>query len=118
MSIIRRIRSSLFAIALLAISAAAYAQLSMSISFAPPELPVYEQPVLPGEGYHLDTRLLGLRRRRRLLLGAGHLGYGSGTRSALDSGVLGLEQQRICLQPRLLGPGGRFLWWRPLRLRI
>ena len=32
-------------------SSAAYAQLSVSISFAPPELPVYEQPILPGEGY-------------------------------------------------------------------
>ena len=51
MSIIRSIRSSLFALVLLAMSAAAYAQFSISVSFAPPELPVYEQPLLPGEGY-------------------------------------------------------------------
>jgi len=51
MSIIRSIRSALFALVLLAISAAAYAQFSISVSFAPPELPVYEQPLLPGEGY-------------------------------------------------------------------
>jgi hypothetical protein len=51
MSIIRSIRSSLFALALLAISAAAFAQISISVSFAPPELPVYEQPLLPGDGY-------------------------------------------------------------------
>jgi hypothetical protein len=51
MSITRSIRSSLFALALLAISAAAYAQFSISVSFAPPELPVYEQPLLPGDGY-------------------------------------------------------------------
>jgi len=51
MSIIRYIRTLLFAFVLLAISAVAYAQISVSISFAPPELPVYEQPVLPGEGY-------------------------------------------------------------------
>ena len=51
MSITRFIRSSLFAIALLAMSAAAYGQLSISVSFAPPELPVYEQPLCPGDGY-------------------------------------------------------------------
>jgi hypothetical protein len=51
MSITRSIRSSLFALALLAISAAAFAQISISVSFAPPELPVYEQPLCPGDGY-------------------------------------------------------------------
>ena len=51
MSINRSIRSPLFALVLLAMSAAAYAQFSISVSFAPPELPVYEQPLLPGEGY-------------------------------------------------------------------
>ena len=51
MSIIRSLRSPLFALVLLAISAAAYAQISVSVSFAPPELPVYEQPLVPGEGY-------------------------------------------------------------------
>lgn len=51
MSITRSIRSSLFALALLAISAAGFAQISISVSFAPPELPVYEQPPLPGDGY-------------------------------------------------------------------
>src|SRR6201993_3266714 len=51
MSIIRSIRSALFALVLLAMSAAVYAQFSISVSLAPPELPVYEQPLLPGEGY-------------------------------------------------------------------
>ena len=51
MSITRSIRSSLVALALLAISAAAFAQFSISVSFAPPELPVYEQPLCPGDGY-------------------------------------------------------------------
>jgi hypothetical protein len=45
------IRSLLFLLALLAISAAAFAQFSVSVSFAPPELPVYEQPLCPGDGY-------------------------------------------------------------------
>ena len=51
MNITRSIRAPLFMLALLAISAAAFAQFSISVSFAPPELPVYEQPLLPGEGY-------------------------------------------------------------------
>ncbi len=51
MSNIRFIRSLLFALVLLSISAAAYAQISLSVSFAPPELPVYEQPLCPGDGY-------------------------------------------------------------------
>jgi hypothetical protein len=45
------IRSSLFALVLLALSAAAYAQIGISISLAPPELPTYEQPLCPGDGY-------------------------------------------------------------------
>jgi hypothetical protein len=51
MRIASPIRSPLFALVLLAMSAAAYAQISISVSFAPPELPVYEQPLCPGEGY-------------------------------------------------------------------
>ena len=51
MSITRSVVSPLFALLLLAISAAAYGQAGISISFAPPELPVYEQPLCPGDGY-------------------------------------------------------------------
>lgn len=51
MRITTLIRSPLFALLLLAMSAAAFAQINISISFAPPELPVYEQPLCPGEGY-------------------------------------------------------------------
>jgi len=38
---------------LLALSAASFAQIAVgvSVSFAPPELPVYEQPLCPGDGY-------------------------------------------------------------------
>jgi hypothetical protein len=47
MRIISSIRSPLFALVLLAMSTAAYAQIGISISFAPPELPRYEQPLVP-----------------------------------------------------------------------
>jgi len=51
MRILSSIRSSLFALALLVLSAAAYGQIGISISLAPPELPTYEQPLCPGDGY-------------------------------------------------------------------
>jgi len=53
MRFILSIRSLLFALVLLAISAASSAQISVGISIriAPPELPVYEQPISPGDDY-------------------------------------------------------------------
>ncbi len=44
-------RSLLFALALLVMSMPAFAQLRVSVSFGPPALPVYDQPICPGEGY-------------------------------------------------------------------
>jgi hypothetical protein len=35
----------------LAMSAASFGQFAVSVSFAPPALPVYDQPVCPGDGY-------------------------------------------------------------------
>ena len=51
MRIISSIRSLLFALVMLAMSSASFAQIGISINFAPPELPVYEQPLCPGDGY-------------------------------------------------------------------
>jgi len=48
---IRFIRTLLFALVMLSMSAASFAQIGISINFAPPELPVYEQPLCPGDGY-------------------------------------------------------------------
>jgi hypothetical protein len=48
---LRFIRALLFTLVTLSVSAAAFAQIGISISFAPPELPVYEQPLCPGDGY-------------------------------------------------------------------
>ena len=47
------IRSLLLALGVLAISAASFAQfgIGVSITIAPPDLPVYEQPLCPGEDY-------------------------------------------------------------------
>ena len=45
------IRSLLVTVGMLIFSAALFAQIGISVSFGPPELPVYEQPVCPGDGY-------------------------------------------------------------------
>lgn len=45
------VRSLAVAFALLALSAASMAQLRVSVSFGPPAIPVYDQPLCPGDGY-------------------------------------------------------------------
>src|SRR5579859_4942511 len=53
MRLVLSIRAFLFALVLLAISAASSAQIGIAVSIriAPPELPVYEQPPCPAVGY-------------------------------------------------------------------
>jgi len=51
MRIIPSVRSLLVALVLLAMSAASWAQVGVSITIGPPALPVYEQPLCPAEGY-------------------------------------------------------------------
>src|SRR6266849_1819698 len=53
MRIFFSIRSLLMTLVMLTVSAASFAQTSVavSITIGPPELPVYEQPLCPGEGY-------------------------------------------------------------------
>ena len=45
------IRSLLFSFVLLAFSHASFGQIAISVSFGPPALPVYEQPICPDDGY-------------------------------------------------------------------
>lgn len=45
------VRCLLLAFAILAASAASFAQVRVAISIGPPVLPVYEEPVCPGDGY-------------------------------------------------------------------
>lgn len=49
--IMRSIRMLLMGFAVLVMSSAAFAQFRISVSFGPPALPVYEQPLCPGDGY-------------------------------------------------------------------
>jgi hypothetical protein len=45
------VRSLLFALAVLAFSSASFGQIGIAVSFGPPALPVYDQPLCPGDGY-------------------------------------------------------------------
>src|SRR5580693_6082296 len=53
MRIIVLIRSLLFTLGILFMSAASFAQVrvGVAITVAPPALPVYDQPICPGDGY-------------------------------------------------------------------
>jgi hypothetical protein len=48
---IRVIRSVLLVAGMMFLSGAAFAQLRISVRIAPPLMPVYEQPICPGDGY-------------------------------------------------------------------
>jgi len=61
----------------------------VSITVAPPELVAYSQPMCPQSGYFVDARLLGLW-RRRLFLGAWHMGRAARCRPVMDARLLGL----------------------------
>jgi hypothetical protein len=45
------VRTIFFSLLLLAFSSASFAQIGISVSFGPPAIPVYEQPICPGDGY-------------------------------------------------------------------
>src|SRR6266853_198787 len=48
---IRFIRTLLFALVVLCMSTASFGQIGVAIMIGPPALPVYEQPLCPGDGY-------------------------------------------------------------------
>jgi len=51
MRIFGSVRSLLLVLVMLALSGASFAQIGISIHIGPPALPVYEQPLCPGDGY-------------------------------------------------------------------
>jgi len=48
---ISSLRNLFFTLVVLAISTSALSQIRISVAFGPPALPVYEQPICPGDGY-------------------------------------------------------------------
>lgn len=51
MRIFSVVRSVLFGLILLTLSDACFGQIGIAVSFGPPALPIYEQPLCPGDGY-------------------------------------------------------------------
>src|SRR5580692_10329810 len=51
MVMVRSIRSLLLTAVIMVISAASFGQIGVSVNIGPPALPVYEQPLCPGDGY-------------------------------------------------------------------
>jgi len=45
------VRTLLLALAVMSVATTSFAQIGISVSFGPPALPVYEQPICPGDGY-------------------------------------------------------------------
>ena len=92
----RAVRNTMVAAALALAPAASFAGVFISVGFAPPALPVYVQPVAPGDGY---------------LWNPGYWAYGPegyywvpgvwvrppAGRRAVDAGLLGLGRQRLHL---------------------
>jgi WXXGXW repeat (2 copies) len=48
---IHSLRAMLFVFVVLVLSSASFGQVRISVSFGPPALPIYEQPLCPGDGY-------------------------------------------------------------------
>ena len=57
----KSLRVMLLALLVCAIPASSFAGVFISVGFAPPVLPVYEQPPCPEAGLDVDAGLLGLR---------------------------------------------------------
>jgi hypothetical protein len=51
MKIMMSVRALLFALVVMATCGASFGQVRVAITIAPPALPVYEQPICPGDGY-------------------------------------------------------------------
>jgi len=51
MRAITSLRTMVFALAVLSVATTSFAQIRISVEFGPPALPVYEQPLCPGDGY-------------------------------------------------------------------
>ena len=95
----------------------AMAQISVSITLAPPALPVYEQPVLVEEGGIWAPGYWAYNQDGYFWV-PGHLGAATRSRAALDTRVLGMGQRRLRLERRLLGRNGWILRRHRLRFRL
>ena len=87
----RIIRLLLLTLLILAIPAVSFAQFSVSITLAPPALPVYTQPMAPADGY-LWTPGYWAYGNEGYFWVPGTWVHGSRSWLPMDSGLLGLGQ--------------------------
>ena len=122
MKITRLIKTSIGTVALagallLAAPRSAQAGVFVSVAIAPPAIPVYVQPPIPGDGYIWTPGYWAWT-------GDGYEWVDGAwveppyVRRAVDARVLGLGRRRLLLERRLLGPDHRLLWRHQLRLRL
>ena len=78
-------------------SAFAQIGIGISVNFGPPPLPVYEQPICPADGYLWTPGYWAYDRPLWLLLGAWNLGAGAAGGLSVDSRLLGLGRRRVLL---------------------
>ncbi len=95
MRTIRAIRTLFLAFLVSLVPASSFAGVFLSITIAPPILPVYAQPVCPGDGY-LWTPGYWAYGDAGYYLGTGNLGACSPARIPLDSWLLGLCRRPLC----------------------
>ena len=94
---IRFIRTLLFALVVLCMSAASFAQIGVFITIAPPALPVYEQPLCPGDGYIWTPGYWAYGDDfDDYYWVPGNMGASAGNRFSVDSRLLGLGRRQIC----------------------
>ena len=88
------IRALTAALLLATLPLAANAAVFVSVSIAPPALPVYVAPPMPGAGLLLDARILGVR-RGTTTTGCRERGCWLRPRAALDPRILGMVRWRL-----------------------
>ena len=100
----RAIRNTVVAAAMVLAPAASFAGVFISVGFAPPALPVYVQPVCPGDGYLWNPGYWAYG-AGGLLLGSGRLGAAAAGWRVVDASATG-ALGRACM-PSMKATGVR-----------
>ena len=111
------IRGVTAALLLAVLPLAANAGVFVSVTIAPPVLPVYELPAVPGPGYVWTPGYWAWADGGYYWV-PGTVGARALAGAAVDPGLLGLRRRHLPLARRLLGPARRLLWRHQLRVRL
>ena len=100
-------------------SPALFAQVSVGISvgFAPPPLPVYEQPICPGDGYIWTPGYWDWDGDDYYWV-PGTWVEAAGSGLFVDPGMVGMGRKRVPVSCRILGAASRVVWRNQLWIRL